>query len=192
MLSPISIILRIQRLEGIQCRSRWGGSLWATSSRSTLFANSAIFVSVVFKELMEKISKEKLVWFSLFVFRFSLFVFRFSFFAFRFSLFVFRFSFFVFHFCHFAMSEIRYNAISNRILLITNRENMLFWHLKYYFDIRTEWKYAIWTFKILFWHSHRVEVCYFDIQNLILTFALSRNRLFWHSKSYFDIRTESN
>ena len=71
--------------------------------------------------------------FSLFVFRFSFFVFRSSFFAFRFSLFVFRyslfvfrFSFFVFHFCHFAMREIRYDAISNPILLITNRENMLF------------------------------------------------------------------
>ena len=45
MLSPSYIILRIQRLEGKQCRSRWGGSLWATSSRSTLFANSAIFVT---------------------------------------------------------------------------------------------------------------------------------------------------
>ena len=45
MLSPSYIILRIQRLEGKQCRSRWGGSLWATSSRSMLFANSAIFVT---------------------------------------------------------------------------------------------------------------------------------------------------
>ena len=44
------IILRIQRLEGKQCRSRWGGSLWATSSRSTLFANSAIS-SLVLKQL---------------------------------------------------------------------------------------------------------------------------------------------
>ena len=45
MISPWYIILRIQRLKGKQCRSRWGGSLWATSSRSTLFANSAIFVT---------------------------------------------------------------------------------------------------------------------------------------------------
>ena len=45
MWGPCYIILRIQRLEGKQCRSRWGGSLRATSSRSTLFANSAIFVS---------------------------------------------------------------------------------------------------------------------------------------------------
>ena len=28
-----------------QCRSSWGGSSWATSSGSTLFANSVIFVS---------------------------------------------------------------------------------------------------------------------------------------------------
>ena len=45
MLSPSNIILRIQRLKGKQCRSRWGGSLWATSSRSTLFAKSGICVS---------------------------------------------------------------------------------------------------------------------------------------------------
>ena len=43
MLNPCYITLRIHRLEGKLCRSRWGGSLWATSSRSTLFANSAIF-----------------------------------------------------------------------------------------------------------------------------------------------------
>ena len=49
-LSPSYNILRIRRLEGKQCRSWWGGSLWATSSRSTLFANSAIF-SLVVKEL---------------------------------------------------------------------------------------------------------------------------------------------
>ena len=41
--------------------------------------------------------------------------------------------------------------------------------------------------KILFWHSK----FYFDIQNSILTFALSRKILFGHSKSYFDIRYES-
>ena len=40
MLSPSYIILIIQRLEDKQCRPRWGGSLW-----STLFANSAIFVT---------------------------------------------------------------------------------------------------------------------------------------------------
>ena len=35
----------IENPEGKQCKSRLGGSLWATSSRSTLFANSAIFDS---------------------------------------------------------------------------------------------------------------------------------------------------
>ena len=45
MLSPCYIILRIQRQEDKQYRSRWGGSSWATSSRSLLFANSAIFIS---------------------------------------------------------------------------------------------------------------------------------------------------
>ena len=45
------IILRIQRLEGKRCRSRWSGSLWATSSKSMLFANSAVFVPV-FTELI--------------------------------------------------------------------------------------------------------------------------------------------
>ena len=44
-LSRTYIILRIQRLEGKQYRSRWGCSLWATSLSSMLFANSAIFVS---------------------------------------------------------------------------------------------------------------------------------------------------
>ena len=33
---PNHIIFRIQRLEGKQCRYRRGGSIWATSSRSTL------------------------------------------------------------------------------------------------------------------------------------------------------------
>ena len=51
---------------------------------------------------------------------------------------------------------------------------MLFWYSKSYFDIRTE-----------------SENSYFDIQNPILTFELSRKMLFWYSKSYFDIRTES-
>ena len=42
MISPSYIMLTIQILEGKQCRSRWDGSLWATSSRSRLFAKSAI------------------------------------------------------------------------------------------------------------------------------------------------------
>ena len=69
---------------------------------------------------------------------------------------------------------------------------MLLGHAKSYLDIRTKLKYSNLTFKILSWHSHCVEICNLDIQNPTLTFALSRNRLFWHSKSYFDIRTETN
>ena len=45
MFCPSYIILRIQRQKGKQCRSRRGGSLWATSLRSMLFAKSAIFDS---------------------------------------------------------------------------------------------------------------------------------------------------
>ena len=85
---------------------------------------------------------------------------------------------------------------------------IVFWHSKSYFGIRTESKNAIMIFKILFWHSNWDRKSYFDIQNLfwqwnwdwkcyfdilkpILTFELSRKMLLWHSKSYFDIRTES-
>ena len=39
---PIYNIFRIQRLVGKQCRSRWGGSLWATSSGSSLFASFSL------------------------------------------------------------------------------------------------------------------------------------------------------
>ena len=64
-----------------------------------------------------------------------------------------------------------------------------------FFDIWTESENRILTFKILkilFWHSLWVRKFYFDIQNSILTFTLSRKVLFWHSlwvgKSYFDIQ----
>ena len=63
-----------------------------------------------------------------------------------------------------------------------------------FFDTWTESENRILTFKILktlLWHSLWVGKFYFDIQNSILTFALSRKILFWHSKSYFDIRYES-
>ena len=119
---------------------------------------------------------------SWFDFRFSLFVFRISFFAFRFSFFDFRYS-------HWIRKS--YFDIQNPILTITLSRNILFWHSNYYSDIRTEPKNPILTFKILFWHSHWVWISYFDIQNPILTFELSRKILFRHSKSYFDIRTES-
>ena len=85
--------------------------------------------------------------------------------CFRFSLFVFRFSTFEFG------------------------PNIEFWHSKSYFDIRIRAEYRILTFKILFWHSNSGRISNFDIQNPILTFELGPNNEFWHSKSYFDIRT---
>ena len=63
MLSPRYIILKIQRLGGKQCRSRWGGSLlWATSSRRTLFENSAIFVSCTLRVNSETPAKRGFWW----------------------------------------------------------------------------------------------------------------------------------
>ena len=47
------------------------------------------------------------------------------------------------------------------------------------------------TFEILFWHSNWVGKCDFDIQNPILLFELRETIVFLHSKSYFDIRVES-
>ena len=68
----------------------------------------------------------------------------------------------------------------NRILTF----EMLFWH--------SNWVGKCYSIsKILFWHSTYVGKCYFDIQNPILTFQLSRKIIFWHSKSYSDIQTES-
>ena len=69
-------------------------------------------------------------------------------------IFVFRFSFFAFRFLFFVF------------------------HFSF-FDIRTESENPILIFKILFWHSHWVGKSYFDIQNPILSFALSRKILFW-------------
>ena len=125
-----------------------------------------------------------------FVFRFSFFVICFSFFVIRFSLFNFRFD------------------IQNPILTFEIAPNIIFLHLKTYFDIRTKAEYRILTFKILFWHSNWVKyriltfkilfwhsksgrISYFDIQNPILTFEIRPNIVFCYSKSYFDIRTEA-
>ena len=78
---------------------------------------------------------------------------------------------------------------------------ILFWHSnwvgKCYFDIQNLFWHSncfgnrSLTFEILFWQPNRVGKSYFDIQNPILTFELSRIIAFWHSKSYFDIQTES-
>ena len=67
----------------------------------------------------------------------------------------------------------------------------LFWHLlwdgKSHFDIQNPILTFAMSRKILFWHSLRFGKSYFDIQYPILTNAMSRKILFWHSKSYFDI-----
>ena len=60
---------------------------------------------------------------------------------------------------------------------------------KILFDIRTEAEYRILTFKTLYWHSNWGRISHFYIQNCILTFKQGPNIAFWHSKSYFDIRT---
>ena len=52
-------------------------------------------------------------------------------------------------------------------------------------------EYRILTFKILFWHWNRGRISHFDIQNPILTFEQGPNSVFWHSKSYFDIRNRA-
>ena len=94
--------------------------------------------------------------------------------------------------------KISYFDIQNPILTFELRPNIVFWHSKSYFDIRTWAEYRILTFKILFWHSNWGRISYFDIQNPILTFEIGRKSiliikiLFWHSSlgqiSYFDIQ----
>ena len=79
--------------------------------------------------------------------------------------------------------------IQNPILTFELGPNIEFWHSKSYFDIRTGTEYRILTFEILFWHSNSGQISNFDIQNPILTFEFGPNIEFWHSKSYFDIRT---
>ena len=72
-----------------------------------------------------------------------------------------------------------------------------------------EAEYRILTFQILFRHSHWGRISHFNIRKLISTFEfrpnimflfsffafrlfdLRLNSEFWHSKSYFDIRTEA-
>ena len=55
---------------------------------------------------------------------------------------------------------------------------------------RIEAEYSILTFKILS-DIRTGQISYFAIRNLILTFELSSNIEFYHSKSYFDIRIEA-
>ena len=101
-----------------------------------------------------------------------------------------------------------YFDIRNPILTFELSRKIVFWYSKSYFDIQTAPENAILIFKILFWHSkwvgksnfdikilfwhsNGVWKCNFDIRNPILTFKLSRKIVFWHFKSYFDIRSES-
>ena len=53
-------------------------------------------------------------------------------------------------------------------------------------------RFSLFVFRFslfVFRYSNWVGKLYFDIQNPILTFELSRKILFWYSKSYLDIRT---
>ena len=68
--------------------------------------------------------------------------------------------------------EIGPNDIQIPILTFEIGPNTVFWHSKPYFEIQTEAKYRILTFKILFWHSKSCQISYCDIQNNILTFEL--------------------
>ena len=106
---------------------------------------------------------------------------------------VFRLSFF------FIPNRISYFEIQNPILTLEIGPNIVLWHSKSYFDIRTWDEYHIVTFKILFWHSNWGPISYFDIQYPILTFKIEPNIVFWHWKilfrhsisdriSYFDIQ----
>ena len=92
-------------------------------------------------------------------------------------------------FWHSNLGRISNFDIQNPILTFELGPNIEFWHSKSYFDIRTGTEYRILTFKILFWHSNSDRISNYDIQNPILTFELGPNIEFWHSKSYFDIRT---
>ena len=106
-------------------------------------------------------------------------------------------------FWHSNWGGISYFDIQNPILTFEIGPNIVFHHSKSYwnrapyriltfrilFDIRNLAEYCILTFKTLFWHSNWGRISHFDILNHILTFKQQPNIAFWHSKSYFDIRT---
>ena len=98
-------------------------------------------------------------------------------------------------------SAVRHESVARHVTNCATRPgwaNIIFWHSKSYFDIRTWAEYRILTFKlrpnIVFSHAKS----YFDIQmgpnivfwhkNQILTFKMGPNIVFWHSKSFSDIR----
>ena len=92
-------------------------------------------------------------------------------------------------FWHLKWSRITHFDIRNPIFTFEFGRNIAFWHSNSYFDIRIRAEYRILTFEILLWHSKWGRISNFDIQNPILTFEMGPNIEFWHSKSYFDIRT---
>ena len=73
-------------------------------------------------------------------------------------------------------------------LTFKTRPNIAFWHSKSYFDIWNVADHLLWTFRIPVWHSNWSQIWHFDILNSILTIKLRLNIVFWHSKSYIDIR----
>ena len=77
------------------------------------------------------------------------------------------------------------------LLTFKLRPNIIFWRSKSYSEIQNQAEYRILTFKILFWHMNWGGISYFDIQIPILTIKLRPNIVFRDSKSYFDIRAET-
>ena len=75
--------------------------------------------------------------------------------------------------------------------LVTKSKSSYQWCTLAFGAVITMSESHILTFEILFWHSNWVGKCYFDIQNPILLFELRGTIVFLHSKSYFDIRNES-
>ena len=95
-------------------------------------------------------------------------------------------------FWHTNWGQISNFDIWNLILTFKFGLNIAFWHLKSYFDIRTETKYRILTSKPYFDIWTKAEISNFDIQNPILRFIFGLNMAFWHSKSYFGIELRQN
>ena len=123
------------------------------------------------------------------------FVFRFSFFDIRTEA-EYRILTFKILFRHSHWGLISYFDIRKPISTFELRPNVVFFFFFFFFvflffDIQTEAEYRILTLKILFRHSHCGRISYFDIRKPNSTFELRPNIVFWHSKSYLDIRTEA-
>ena len=118
----------------------------------------------------------KLVWFSLFDIRTET----------EYPILTFKILFWYYHWVrksYFHIQNLIFTYALSRIITILTFK-IQFWH--------SHWGGTlILTFKTLFWDSHLVRLSCFDIQISFLTLALSRKILFWHSRFYFDIRSES-